>query len=119
MSRSPEYNKGNSEQSDIIKILRRGVYPEPQILRRFAPQNDMGEGLLRMTLRRFLTSSSRVGVANLYESDVTLYKTTRNSPYATRCSVVKLKFKKSLRFFLDTEFWIGLRSVSKQIVLLR
>ena len=30
-------------------ILRRGVYPEPQILRRFAPQNDMGEGLLRMT----------------------------------------------------------------------
>ncbi len=49
MSRSPEYNKGDSEQFDIIEILRRGVYPEPKILRRFAPQNDMGEGLLRMT----------------------------------------------------------------------
>ena len=51
MSRSPEYNEGDSEESDIIEILRRGVYPESQILRRFAPQNDMGEGLLRMTLR--------------------------------------------------------------------
>ncbi len=52
VSRSPEYNEGDSEQSDIIEILHRGVYPEPQILRRFAPQNDMGEGLLRMTLRK-------------------------------------------------------------------
>ena len=57
MSRSPEYNEGNSEESDITEILRRGVYPEPQILRRFAPQNDMGEGLLRMTLCGLFTNA--------------------------------------------------------------
>ena len=39
----------DSEESDIIEILRR-----------FAPQNDMGEGLLRMTLRGLFTISSRL-----------------------------------------------------------
>ena len=63
VSRSPEYNEGNSEESDIIEILRRGVYPEPQILRRFAPQNDMGEGLLRMTLRELFTNASHLTVS--------------------------------------------------------
>ncbi len=60
VSRSPEYNERDSEESDITEILRCGVYPEPQILRRFAPQNDMGEGLLRMTLRRLFTRLSNL-----------------------------------------------------------
>jgi len=59
----------DSEESDIIEILRCGVYPEPQILRRFAPQNDMGEGLLRMTLRGLFTKLS-----NLYRIEFSVKK---------------------------------------------
>ena len=50
----------NSEESNIIEILRSGVYPEPQILRRFAPQNDMSEGLLRMTLCGLFANASNL-----------------------------------------------------------
>ena len=60
VSRSPEYNEGDSEESDITEILRRGVYPEPQILRRFAPQNDMSEELLRMTLCGLFANASNL-----------------------------------------------------------